>query len=192
MPSFVEVSILDFQKVVIGSKYIIITVKMVTTDLLYLGENGNSLSVPNQVNGAVVGQIQTCIPGSQPLLLWNGALSQQKRTLQLSASHTRFFRIYFLLTVSRDQLIDLSSSVTIFAGSPPAALLLHPRKQRPSPCLQTGTVLFCFFFPCCVFLYLVSPLIFPSPDPSQCLCVWCHRSSRETHLSFINSSSAST
>lgn len=76
MPSFVEVSILHFQKVVIGSKYIIITVKMVTTDLLYLGENGNSLSVPNQVNGAVVGQIQTCIPGSQPLLLWNGALSQ--------------------------------------------------------------------------------------------------------------------
>lgn len=126
MPSFVEVSILDFQKVVIGSKYIIITVKMVTTDLLYLGENGNSLSVPNQVNGAVVGQIQTCIPGSQPLLLWNGALSQQKSSLQLSASHTRFFRIYFLLTVSRDQLIDLSSSVTIFAGSPPAALLLHP------------------------------------------------------------------
>lgn len=64
-PFFVEVGVLDLQKVVYSSDNVITTVKMETTELLpHLGDAwASSLRVPNQVNSLGVGRLQIHIPG---------------------------------------------------------------------------------------------------------------------------------
>lgn len=64
-PFFVEVGVLDLQKLVYSSDNVITTVKMETTELLPHLEDAwaSSLGVPNQVNGLGVGRLQIYVPG---------------------------------------------------------------------------------------------------------------------------------